>query len=244
MREKSGITLVSLVITIIILIILAGVSINTLVGDNGIITKAKQAKENITLASQTEAIALNQLYDELVSNGEIAEDEESHKKDEIISNLQKDLTDLQNKFLTLQTEFTQFRTTIAQAITNKGISTAYTDSAQVMAQNIQNIAGGDLSVYYANYNFSSNTTSVDFAVTKDTLYLLTNGNWFTSSYTSQLKLSVDATPLDYIDYSTFSNKEYLVKYDTKNLKGKTVTLYANRTNVVPNAYNIITVFGI
>ena len=57
-----GITLMSLVITIIVLIILAGVSINSLVGDNGIITKAKQAKENVLIAKKEEEAQLNQLY--------------------------------------------------------------------------------------------------------------------------------------------------------------------------------------
>ena len=60
MKREAGITLVSLVVTIII--ILAGISINTLVGDNSIITKAKQAKQNIILAEETEALQLNQLY--------------------------------------------------------------------------------------------------------------------------------------------------------------------------------------
>lgn len=45
MKIEKGITLISLVVTIIILIILAGISINLLFGDTGIITKAKNAKK-------------------------------------------------------------------------------------------------------------------------------------------------------------------------------------------------------
>ena len=44
LKNKRGITLIALVITIIVLIILAGISINLLIGDNGIITRAKDAK--------------------------------------------------------------------------------------------------------------------------------------------------------------------------------------------------------
>ena len=44
-NKQKGITLIALVVTIIVLIILAGVSINMLVGDNGIITQAQMAKE-------------------------------------------------------------------------------------------------------------------------------------------------------------------------------------------------------
>lgn len=44
-RTTSGITLIALVITIIVLLLLAGISINVLTGENGVITKAKIAKE-------------------------------------------------------------------------------------------------------------------------------------------------------------------------------------------------------
>ena len=44
-EENNGITLIALVVTIIVLIILAGISINLILGDNGIITKAQQAKQ-------------------------------------------------------------------------------------------------------------------------------------------------------------------------------------------------------
>lgn len=45
-KFNSGITLIALVVTIVVLLILAGVSISTLTGDNGIITRANQAKES------------------------------------------------------------------------------------------------------------------------------------------------------------------------------------------------------
>ena len=39
MKKNTGVTMVSLVVTIIVLIILAGISISTLIGDNGVIKK-------------------------------------------------------------------------------------------------------------------------------------------------------------------------------------------------------------
>ena len=42
--KQKGVTLIALVITIIVLIILSGVTINMLVGENGIITQAQRAK--------------------------------------------------------------------------------------------------------------------------------------------------------------------------------------------------------
>ncbi len=44
--KKNGITLVSLVVTIVVLLILAGVSISTLVGENGIVDNAKKTQNN------------------------------------------------------------------------------------------------------------------------------------------------------------------------------------------------------
>ena len=104
MRKEKGITLVALVVMVIILIILAGISIHTLIGDNGIITRAKQAKQNIMLAGEAEAMQLNQLYYELEIGGELTEDEETSKKDEIIALLQKQVEELQKQVATLETE--------------------------------------------------------------------------------------------------------------------------------------------
>ena len=69
MKNNKGITLVALVVTIIVLIILAGISINLVLGDNGIITIAKKAKENTELAKIQEETELNELYTQLEFNG-------------------------------------------------------------------------------------------------------------------------------------------------------------------------------
>ena len=45
LKINKGITLIALVITIIVFLILAGVTIATLTGDNGILTKAQNSKE-------------------------------------------------------------------------------------------------------------------------------------------------------------------------------------------------------
>ena len=44
LRKSNGITLIALVITIIVLLILAGVAISMLSGENGILIKATEAK--------------------------------------------------------------------------------------------------------------------------------------------------------------------------------------------------------
>ena len=69
MKNNKGITLVALVVTIIVLIILAGVSINLVLGDNGIIIIAKKAKENTELAKTEEETNLNEIYYQLENEG-------------------------------------------------------------------------------------------------------------------------------------------------------------------------------
>ena len=56
-NKNNGITLVALVITIIILLILAGVSVS-LLGSNGLITKAILAREQTKIAQYTEKIEM------------------------------------------------------------------------------------------------------------------------------------------------------------------------------------------
>ena len=65
MKKNKGITLVALVVTIVVLLILAGVSINLVLGDNGIITKAKEAQRKSAEASQNDLIGMNELAQQL-----------------------------------------------------------------------------------------------------------------------------------------------------------------------------------
>lgn len=58
LKNQKGITLIALVITIIVLLILAGVSIAMLTGQNGILTQAGNAKTNTTNAQIKEAVSL------------------------------------------------------------------------------------------------------------------------------------------------------------------------------------------
>ena len=60
-RKDGGITLIALVLTIIVLLILAGVSIATLTGPNGLITRANQAKEATEQAGIDELKQIAQL---------------------------------------------------------------------------------------------------------------------------------------------------------------------------------------
>ena len=59
LKNRKGITLVALVITIIVLLILAGVSINLVLGDNGIVKRAQDARDKYAESSQNDLIGMN-----------------------------------------------------------------------------------------------------------------------------------------------------------------------------------------
>ena len=65
MKKNKGITLVALVVTIVVLLILAGVSINLVLGNNGIIAKAKDAETKSAEASENDLKGMNGLVSEM-----------------------------------------------------------------------------------------------------------------------------------------------------------------------------------
>ena len=123
-KEKNrGITLISLIITIVVLIIIAGIAINLTLGKNGIFNKAKEAKrmqleaeykEKIgteLLAAQVDAIARNEeLEDEqvkdIISNyGELQDDGDTIKiKD---SDIELSLSDIYTGTTTTSGSYTE-----------------------------------------------------------------------------------------------------------------------------------------
>ena len=75
-RENKGITLITLVITIVLLIILAGIMVNIGLGENGLFTRAKDAKNKYMSAEKEEEKMLNELYKQLGIEQEIPDNSE------------------------------------------------------------------------------------------------------------------------------------------------------------------------
>ena len=68
---NGGIILIALVITIIVLLILAGVTIGTLIGDNGLLGKTGEAKKVTELSREKELIEveyINALAQNIIDN--------------------------------------------------------------------------------------------------------------------------------------------------------------------------------
>ena len=145
MKSKTnGITLIALVITIIVLLILAGVSIATLTGNNGILTQARNAKDNTRGASVEESIDLwkvNKNADKLAGTTT------AQPQDELLNQL------LSEKLITAE-EKTKLAAGETITIGNKNITLVKT---LVEAFNDEEINIGD----YVDYTPVEGSTSVE-----------------------------------------------------------------------------------
>ena len=94
--KERGITLIALVITIIVLLILAGVALAALTGDSGILNNAESAKGKTNLANAKEQVALaaqgalTKGYNQGV--GTITRDNLKNELDNIVGEINKDYT--------------------------------------------------------------------------------------------------------------------------------------------------------
>ena len=65
MLKEKGITLIALCVTIVVLLILAGVAIQTIVGEDSIVHQVKQEKKNVETKQNMEQSYINSLEEEL-----------------------------------------------------------------------------------------------------------------------------------------------------------------------------------
>lgn len=61
MKQQKGITLIALVVTIVVLIILAGVAISLSLSDNGIFNNARKARDKYSNAAAQEGNMINEV---------------------------------------------------------------------------------------------------------------------------------------------------------------------------------------
>ena len=98
-KKNRGITLISLIVTVIVLLILAGISIATLNGDSGIIKKSKEAKEQTEIAEEKEVV--DRATVQAMGNnkkGDLIESELQEQLDKIASSGKTEVTDTGEEF--------------------------------------------------------------------------------------------------------------------------------------------------
>ena len=103
MKEKMetvrGITLIALVITIIVLLILAGVTIATLTGENGILSKATEAKTENIVGQEEEQVKMAYSAALAQKNGEeITSEDLQEELDNLVGENKTEVLNLENKW--------------------------------------------------------------------------------------------------------------------------------------------------
>ena len=209
LNNKKGITLIALVVTVVVLIILAGVSINAVLGDNGIIKKANQAASVTKEAEVKEAINRTILEFYLTNDYETLEDflkakAEDGSIDSVTKNADGTLTVKKGEYSVTvenktnssggscsggETQTPEITIGEAKVVANSdGTGSAITDAASVYL-------GNTLYITFV-HSITGGTTVVDktipYAVTKNGTYTFTvTGTVNGKSYTKNVSVTVN-----------------------------------------------------
>ena len=210
--NKKGITLIALVVTVVVLIILAGVSINAVLGDNGIIKKANQAASVTKEAEVKEAINRTILEFYLTNDYETLEDflkakAEDGSIDSVTKNADGTLTVKKGEYsVTVEN-----KTNSSGGSSSGGSTGGETQTPEITIGEAKVVANSDgtgsaitdvASVYLGNtlyitfsHSITGGTTVVDktipYAVTKNGTYTFTvTGTVNGKSYTKNVSVTV------------------------------------------------------
>ena len=213
LNNKKGITLIALVVTVVVLIILAGVSINAVLGDNGIIKKANQAASVTKEAEVKEAINRTILEFYLTNDYETLEDflkakAEDGSIDSVTKNADGTLTVKKGEYsVTVEN-----KTNSSGGSSSGGSTGGETQTPEITIGEAKVVANSDgtgsaitdvASVYLGNtlyitfsHSIIGGTTVVDktipYAVTKNGTYTFTvTGTVNGKSYTKNVSVTVN-----------------------------------------------------
>ena len=171
-KSTKGITLISLVVTIIILLILAGVTVATLMGDNGLINKTKDAKIKTEIAGIKEEIQTDILGKQAENNGNISDDslKEILEKYGTLSEEEK-LTDK-----TLTTTKENYEIKVSDIFNGTTVKDVPKNPTFTTVANAPDISGFNKSnTYYVSWDL----TSSPYQINEDTnLNGVAPGNWY------------------------------------------------------------------
>ena len=191
-RKNEGITLIALVITIIVLLILAGVTIATLMGDNGILTKATEAKNDQADGTVKEAMAL--LWNEYQLEIKSSSNEDVKESTKIAST---EITKIQgeeaNYLAITATNFWDFLLTDKQVINADGIVNVQKLTGQTLDRG--NGTDGVTDVYKIERNEETNEYTLKYCVKageEESIWNVTETS--TSGGTSEVNIVISKTP--------------------------------------------------
>ena len=239
LKNKKGITLIALVVTVVVLIILAGVSINAVLGDNGIIKKANQAASVTKEAEVKEAINRTILEFYLTNDYETLEDflkakAEDGSIDSVTKNADGTLTVKKGNYSVTVENKTNSSNGSGSGGNTGGNTGEETQTPEITIGEAKVVANSDgtgsaiteaASVYLGNtlhitfsHSITGGTTTVDktipYAVTKNGTYTFTvTGTVNGKSYTKNVSVVVTQFKEQYMSENakiTFSDGDVWV----------------------------------
>ena len=237
MKNNKGITLVALVVTIVVLLILAGVSINLVLGNNGIIAKAKEAKTKQAEASQNDLKGMSDLEDEM--------DKQLGTYDPLKKIPTKTLEEAKADFVKEKTkvEFSDGNVIIPEGFKIADVPTSKVQGGVVIEDKDGNqfvwVPVATIADYKRTaYSINIATDEMDTATNSIKInYSNSNSNYFTEALPEDEKTSVEKYKGFYIGRYEAGDKE---NTEAKTLRSsndvtKTVTIKANQA-----PYNYVT----
>lgn len=230
--KEKGITLIALVVTITVLIILATVSINTVFGDNGIIGRAKKAKEAYTNGKIQDDLAMDELLNNLNNYNTISSEHSNQdkEKDEEIARLKEKVSSLEGEVKDLNGQIKDLNNQIEEDSKKFSISTT------ANSKTLKYVKG-------ANWTGNGKNLSSSYTFAEDGYYICTAGGSARSSgnsYNLGIAISTTATTIARIDNSTtyIALLVYAKKGDTISTSG-TLWDYYNSNGVVYRVYELL-----
>ncbi len=179
MKDK-GITLITLIIVIILLIILASITIYISLGENGIIAKAKQARDKWKNAEQQELVELNNINEYLNSDGNI---ENNVNNSELISKDIPEFTPIIKKcngdyieVMVPEIEVTNSNSIVGYAFLLNGEVVEYTKQKEYIYTDLQLGSSYDISIIAMDKKGKVKISKVVTQETSNKLELYINGD--------------------------------------------------------------------
>ena len=189
LRKNKAITLVALIITIVILLILAGIAIAQINGENGILSKAKLAKEK-TIKEQDNEYNILDGYQEKI-NDIVGSRNIKDEKSEIIQAVEFEINNVEAKSIKVHINPTSVNNEkilgyhiISQSIDNpEDVKSEMTKQVDIDIENL--IPATDYKIYVAAYDYYNNVRYSEIKT------YTTNMEIKVQSETSSIKISVD-----------------------------------------------------
>lgn len=245
-KQVKGITLIALVVTVIVLLILAGVALSLTIGDNGLFRRAEQATNTWRNAETNEQLAMEEVLDWMDGylNGDGKDEDEGNPLKEITGNETKN-TITQDKFgnpITIPAGFKVVNPNddVTKGIVIEDVTAGGENSTTIGSQFvwipvgevITDSNGSTTTITLGRYYFNSDgsTTTVSSRYTEDT------AESHNSSYGNAIAKDIN----DFIEKANSSGGYYIGRYEA----GDATATSSRRTDSSSDTNPIVSKAGV